>query len=302
MKRSDSFDFSLPGPFSIRLKKGLMWLDMPKVMGIINITPDSFFSSSRVGRDGAERAEMMISAGAEILDIGGCSSRPGAEIISEKEEYDRLAPMLEAIRLRCPDAVISVDTFRAPIAEKCVNEFGVDIINDISAGTMDPDMIPTVAALGVPYIIMHMRGTPESMNSLCEYKDVTAEVLRFLMFRVDECHAVGIHDVIVDPGFGFAKTTEQNYRLLNDLDLFHSTGCPVLAGLSRKSMLRKPLGISPEDALEATVSMDTVALLNGADIIRVHDVVPAVQTVKLIGELRKAGNSSQFTIKRSTHD
>lgn len=302
MKPTESFDFSLPGPYSIRLKKGLMWFDTPKVMGIINVTPDSFYHRSRVGDEGMERAVMMLAEGADIIDIGGCSSRPGASDISETEEYDRLAPALDAIRAKCPEAVISIDTSRAVIAEKCVNNFGADMINDISAGTYDPEMIPVVASLGVPYIIMHMRGTPQSMNSLCDYGDVTADVLGYLMFRVDECHAAGIHDVIVDPGFGFAKTPDQNYRLLNDLDIFHSTGCPVLAGLSRKSMLSKPLGIIAEDALDATVSMDTVALLNGADIIRVHDVKPAVQTVRLLSELKKAGNSYQFTINRSAHD
>ncbi len=302
MNPTESFDFMPHAPLSIRLRGELMLFDTPKVMGIINATPDSFLASSRVDGNSADIAGKMLEEGADILDIGGYSTRPGAEDVSEEEEYDRLAPVLDSIRSHFPEAIISVDTFRAEIARRVISEFHVDIINDIGGGTLDPDIIPAVAEAGVPYILMHMRGTPKTMDRLCDYGDVTADVLRELMSNVDRCHSEGIHDVIVDPGFGFAKNIMQNYRLLNDLDWFHQTGCPVLAGLSRKRMIWQPLDISSTEAGDATVCINTIALLNGADILRVHDVRPAVESVKLINLLRKAGKSTPFTINRSLND
>lgn len=275
---------------SIRIKKKLYDFEEPKVMGILNVTPDSFYAGSRVGSEAASRASEMLADGADILDIGGYSSRPGAEDISSEREYDRLAPALEAIRSEHPEAIISVDTFRADVARKTVENFAVDIINDISGGTLDPEMRDTVAALGTPYILMHMRGTPATMQQMCRYDDVVADVLSELAFKTDDFRQAGVHDIIVDPGFGFAKTIEQNYRLLAALNLFHETGCPVLAGISRKSMLFKPLGIAPDDAGAATVAVHSMALMLGADIIRVHDVRQAVQSVKIFKMLKEANN------------
>lgn len=275
---------------SIRIKKKLYDFEEPKVMGILNVTPDSFYAGSRVGSEAASRASEMLADGADILDIGGYSSRPGAEDISSEREYDRLAPALDAIRSEHPEAIISVDTFRADVARKTVENFAVDIINDISGGTLDPEMRDTVAALGTPYILMHMRGTPATMQQMCRYDDVVADVLSELAFKTDDFRQAGVHDIIVDPGFGFAKTIEQNYRLLAALNLFHETGCPVLAGISRKSMLFKPLGIAPDDAGAATVAVHSMALMLGADIIRVHDVRQAVQSVKIFKMLKEANN------------
>lgn len=275
---------------SIRIKEKLYDFEEPKVMGILNVTPDSFYAGSRVGSEAASRASEMLADGADILDIGGYSSRPGAEDIFSEREYDRLAPALEAIRSEHPEAIISVDTFRADVARKTVENFAVDIINDISGGTLDPEMRDTVAALGTPYILMHMRGTPATMQQMCRYDDVVADVLSELAFKTDDFRQAGVHDIIVDPGFGFAKTIEQNYSLLAALNLFHETGCPVLAGISRKSMLFKPLGIAPDDAGAATVAVHSMALMLGADIIRVHDVRQAVQSVKIFKMLKEANN------------
>lgn len=275
---------------SIRIKDKLYDFKDPKVMGILNVTPDSFYAGSRVGSEAASRASEMLAEGADILDIGGYSSRPGAEDISSEREYDRLAPALDAIRSEHPEAIISVDTFRADVARKTVENFAVDIINDISGGTLDPEMRDTVAALGTPYILMHMRGTPTTMQQMCRYDDVVADVLSELAFKTDDFRQAGVHDIIVDPGFGFAKTTEQNYSLLAALNIFHETGCPVLAGISRKSMLFKPLGIAPDDAGPATVAVHSMALMLGADIIRVHDVRQAVQSVKIFKMLKEANN------------
>lgn len=275
---------------SIRIKEKLYDFEEPKVMGILNVTPDSFYAGSRVGSEAASRASEMLAEGADILDIGGYSSRPGAEDISSEREYDRLAPALDAIRSEHPEAIISVDTFRADVARKTVENFAVDIINDISGGTLDPEMRDTVAALGTPYILMHMRGTPATMQQMCRYDDVVADVLSELAFKTDDFRQAGVHDIIVDPGFGFAKTIDQNYRLLAALNLFHETGCPVLAGISRKSMLFKPLGIAPDDAGAATVAVHSMALMLGADIIRAHDVRQAVQSVKIFKMLKEANN------------
>ncbi|MDE6537658.1 MAG: dihydropteroate synthase [Muribaculaceae bacterium] len=262
--------------------------ESPKVMGIINVTPDSFFSGSRTPdlSSLSERLKKMLQSEPDFFDIGGYSSRPGAADISPEEEWERLGPALEAARLLSPDTPVSVDTFRASIARKAVENFGVEIINDISGGTLDDEMWQTVADLKCAYVLMHMRGNPETMSSLTDYEDVTAEVLEDLAFKLAELRQLGVADVIIDPGFGFAKTIEQNFRLLRDLEVFRSLGCPLLAGLSRKSMIWKTLGTTPSEALNGTTALNAIALQKGADILRVHDVAEARECVTLHKLLR----------------
>lgn len=290
--------------FTIRIGGDLLDLSTPKVMGIINATPDSFYAGSRYADNAGEVAAGMLAAGADILDVGAYSTRPGAADVSPEEEYSRLANALEDIRQQFPVAIVSVDTFRASVARMAVENFDVDIINDIGGGTLDPEMRDTVASLGVPYILMHTRGTPDTMQSLTDYDDVTADVLSDLAFKVDDFRLAGVHDIIVDPGFGFAKSVEQNYRLLADLDVFHETGCPVLAGLSRKSMLWKPLGITPDEARDASLAANAFALANGADIIRVHDVPQAVTARNIFSLISQNDSSPRFSIENfiNRHD
>lgn len=273
---------------SINVGGRIIVFDVPKVMGIINVTPDSFYAGSRVsGAEAvADRVARMRDEGADILDLGGYSSRPGADEVSAEEEYRRLAEGLEVIRRVWSDAVVSVDTFRADVARKCVREWGADIINDISGGDLDPEMWDTVAELGVPYVLMHMRGNPQTMGTLTDYNDVSADTLTDLALKTAELRQRGVADVIVDPGFGFAKTVEQNYRLLSDLSEFRALGAPLLVGISRKTMIWKPLGIVPEQAGNGTTVLNTIALLNGADILRVHDVREAVEAVRLVELLK----------------
>lgn len=273
---------------SINVGGRIIVFDVPKVMGIINVTPDSFYAGSRVsGAEAvADRVARMRDEGADILDLGGYSSRPGADEVSAEEEYRRLAEGLEVIRRVWSDAVVSVDTFRADVAHKCVREWGADIINDISGGDLDPEMWDTVAELGVPYVLMHMRGNPQTMGTLTDYNDVSADTLTDLALKTAELRQRGVADVIVDPGFGFAKTVEQNYRLLSDLSEFRALGAPLLVGISRKTMIWKPLGIVPEQAGNGTTVLNTIALLNGADILRVHDVREAVEAVRLVELLK----------------
>lgn len=262
-------------------------------MGIINVTTDSFYALSRVNDDDdiALRATQLIANGADILDIGACSTRPGADVVSEDEEYSALARALDKIREVLPDAVLSVDTFRSNIARKCVEQWNVDIINDIGGGSMDPGMFATIADLQVPYVLTHSRGTPATMNNLTDYSDVTAEVITELSKKVYELHGLKVNDIIIDPGFGFAKTTAQNFQLLHELGEFCRMGMPVMAGLSRKSMIWKTLSITPDESLEGTIVLNTVALQNGADILRVHDVKEAVTAVKLVMAVENDGNS-----------
>lgn len=262
--------------------------ESPKVMGIINVTPDSFFSGSRTPdlSSLSERLKKMLQSEPDFFDIGGYSSRPGAADISPEEEWDRLAPGLELLRKLSSSTPISVDTFRASVARKSVENFGVEIINDISGGTLDDEMWHTVADLKCAYVLMHMRGNPETMSSLTDYEDVTAEVLEDLAFKLAELRQLGIANVIIDPGFGFAKTVEQNFRLLRDLEVFRSLGCPLLAGLSRKSMIWKTLGTTPSEALNGTTALNAIALQKGADILRVHDVAEARECVTLHKLLR----------------
>ena len=259
-----------------------MSLDRPLVMGILNITPDSFFAGSRVENEKGIliNAEEMLSHGAKILDIGGYSSRPGAEDISIEEELSRVIPAIESILKRFPDTYISVDTFRSTVARAAV-EAGASLINDISGGNLDEQMFSTVAALNVPYILMHMRGTPQTMLSETNYNNIIGEIARYFGSKCNALTALGVKDVIIDPGFGFAKTREQNYELLRNLAYFKALKLPILAGISRKSMIYKSLEISSEEALNGTTALNMIALMNGASILRVHDVKEAVETVKL---------------------
>lgn len=274
---------------SINIKGSLRHFHKPWVMGILNVTPDSFFAESRTIEtdDIRRRIDDLISQGADIIDIGGYSSRSGAPEVSTDEEYSRLARGLEAIRKYHPDTLISVDTFRADVARRCVSDWEADIINDISGGNLDAEMWPTVAELQVPYILMHMRGTPSSMQSLCDYNDVTADVIRDLAFKIDAMHQLGIADIIVDPGFGFAKDINQNYQLMAELDQFKQLNAPLLVGISRKSMIYRPLDITPQTAINGTTVLNTFALLHGANILRVHDVKEAVEAVKIIDLIKQ---------------
>ncbi|MBC6611090.1 dihydropteroate synthase [Hymenobacter sp. BT507] len=259
-------------------------LSRPQVMGILNLTPDSFFEGSRVGSDAdlLRRAEAMLQAGAAVLDLGGYSSRPGAEDISADEEKRRVVPAVEAVRRAFPEAFISVDTFRASVASEAVAA-GADILNDISGGTLDDEMLTTVGRLHAPYVLMHMRGTPQTMIQHTEYSgDIVTELVRYFRDKLTQLRSFGVRDVLLDPGFGFAKTAAQNHELLRRLPELHVLGLPILAGLSRKAMLYKPFGLTPDAALTGTVAVNTIALLNGARLLRVHDVAEAMQTIHLV--------------------
>lgn len=265
--------------------------ERPMVMGIVNATPDSFYSGSRTPDlpELIERARRLMEEGADCLDVGGYSSRPGCVDISAEEEWTRLDVALGAIRAWIgEDVLISVDTFRADVARKSVEKYGVGIINDISGGAGDAEMFRTIAELRVGYVLMHMRGTPQTMTSLTDYEDVTADVLRSLAFKLSELRQLGVADVIIDPGFGFAKNVEQNFRLLKDLREFKALGCPLLAGLSRKSMIWKTLKATPEESLNGTTALNMAALMNGADILRVHDVKEANETITLFELMKNA--------------
>lgn len=267
-------------PFSLNLKGKLRHFNRPQIMGIVNVTPDSFFPGSRsMGKDDiANRVERMVSEGVDFIDIGAYSSRPGANDVPVDEEIDRLGCGLEVIRSISADIPVSVDTFRADVARRAIVEMGADIINDISGGALDDGMFPVVAELGAPYILMHMRGTPATMQQHTDYIDVAADVLMDMSSKLRELRLIGVSDVIVDPGFGFSKTLEQNYRLMAALSTFEETlGAPLLIGISRKSMITRALGIKPEDALNGTSVLNTIALMRGASFLRVHDVREAVQ-------------------------
>lgn len=283
-------------PFSLNLNGRLHECHIPQIMGIVNVTPDSFYAASRC-KDEAEvrsQVERMMADGVDIIDLGAYSSRPGASEVSVGEETDRLCAGLSAVRAVSKDIPVSVDTFRASVAEAAIAE-GADIINDISGGTLDPEMFATVARLKVPYVLMHMRGTPENMQSLCRYDNVTSDVVRELTVKLNELQALGVSDVIVDPGFGFSKTVEQNYRLMHDLPhIAEIFGRSLLVGISRKSMLTKPLHISASEALEVTTACNTVALLSGASILRVHDVKAARQARDVVELISNPNNVSRY--------
>jgi dihydropteroate synthase len=267
----------------LNLNHRLIDLSTPVVMGIVNVTPDSFYSGNRfvTQKTILKGVESMIIEGVGIIDIGGYSTRPSAEVITQDEEINRLSDGLEVILKRFPDVNVSVDTFRSGVARYMVENYGVSMINDVSGGTLDDLMFETVAELQVAYVLMHMRGTPQTMQNDVKYEDVVSEVLHFLQKRLAQLHLLGVTDVVVDPGFGFAKNIEQNYKLLNKLDYFKTLNVPLLAGLSRKSMLTKVLGIEASDALNATTAANMLALLGGASILRVHDVKQAVQTIHI---------------------
>lgn len=267
---------------TINCRGKLLDLTSPIVMGILNVTPDSFFADSRAGNVVSllEQAEKQLSEGATILDIGGMSTRPGAEMINESTELNRILPAIRAITRAFPEAVVSVDTFRAAIARACVGE-GAHIVNDISGGTLDDKMFATVADLNVPYVLMHTRGTPQTMQSLTQYDDVALEILDFFIEKVGILRGLGVKDIILDVGFGFAKNTEQNFELLKKLSIFKILECSILAGLSRKGMIWKTLSITPEESLNGTTAAHIYALQGGAKILRVHDVKAAIETIRI---------------------
>ncbi|MGV3459658.1 MAG: dihydropteroate synthase [Flavobacterium sp.] len=268
----------------INCKGKLVNLDEPKVMGILNCTPDSFFDGGRYRDDSQllKQAEKMLQDGADFIDIGAYSSKPNADFVSEDEELQRIIPVVELVLKHFPETLISIDTFRANVAEACINS-GAAIINDISAGLLDEDMLPTVGRLKVPYIMMHMRGTPQTMSMLTQYGDIIKEMLFYFSECIAAARAAGINDIIIDPGFGFAKTLEQNYVVMQNLELFGITGLPILAGVSRKSMIYKLLETSAKDALNGTTVLNTIALMKGAKILRVHDVKEAKECVRILG-------------------
>jgi dihydropteroate synthase len=256
-------------------------------MGILNLTPDSFFEGSRVPdkeNSWLYEAEKKIKEGADFLDLGGYSTRPGAAHISVEDEINRVLPALKAIKKHFPDTLLSIDTFRAEVADAAVAE-GADLINDISAGNLDEDMLPLVAKLGVPYIAMHLKGTPQTMQSETDYKELLPEILSYFSAKIEQFKKLGIKDVIIDPGFGFAKTREQNFEVLRNLKSFQQLGLPMLAGLSRKSMIYKTLETSAEEALNGTTALNMFALTQGANILRVHDVKEAKETIQLFEQL-----------------
>ena len=274
---------------SLNIKGKLVTLDEPWVMGILNVTPDSFYADSRIEDESAlyKRIETILSEGGRIIDVGGCSTRPGAATATEEEERNRLKKALSILMLHYPEVIVSVDTFRADIARWAVEEYGVAIINDVSGGDMDPNMFRTIADLRVPYIIMHMRGTPETMQTLTAYENVTAEVLQSLAVKMNQLYQLGVNDVIVDPGFGFSKTIEQNYELMRHLSDFRILEAPLLVGISRKKMIYEMLETNIEGSLNGTTVLNTFALLHGADILRVHDVRDAVEAVRITQLLKE---------------
>lgn len=267
---------------TLNIRGRLIDLGTPRIMGILNITPDSFYDKSRFTHNDSilHQAEKMLEEGATFIDVGGYSSRPHAEDIPVEEEIERSVKAIKTIAGKFPSAILSIDTFRSEVARLAIQE-GASIVNDISAGELDPKMHATVADLGVPYIAMHMRGTPQTMTTLTQYENPEKEIIDYFHAKIATLESLGIKDIIVDPGFGFAKTREQSFRLLQHLDYFKILGKPILAGLSRKSMIYKTLEVSADDALNGTTALNMTALLKGATILRVHDVKEAVETVKL---------------------
>ncbi len=277
---------------SISCRGRLIDLSTPKVMGIINATPDSFYSGSRCPGDKEilQMAEKHLSEGAEFLDLGAYSTRPGCLDISPEMETERLDMAMKAIRREFPEVPVSIDTFRAGVAERAIMDMGADIINDISGGTLDPGMIETVGRTKAPYILMHMKGTPQTMGQHCQYDNMMDEIIKFMATQVEKLKLAGACDVILDPGFGFAKNIDQNYELLQNMDQLNIFGLPILVGVSRKSMIYKLLGITPQESLNGTTILNTIAVSKGASILRVHDVKPAVETIKIC---EKAGLYNQ---------
>ncbi|MFT6066059.1 MAG: dihydropteroate synthase [Paraglaciecola sp.] len=272
---------------TINCKGTLVDVSSPKVMGILNITPDSFYDGGKYKNESEilQQVEKMLFEGATFIDVGAYSSRPGAQHISEEEELKRIIPVLTLLMKHFPDIIISVDTFRSKVANETV-QVGAAMINDISGGKMDKKMFETVAHLQVPYIVMHMLGTPQNMQKNPVYKDVIQEIISFFAAQIFKLHQLKLNDVLIDVGFGFGKTSVHNFEILKNLSLFKSLDAPILAGISRKSMLYKTLDISAQEALNATTSANTIALLNGANILRVHDVKEAMEAVKIVAQVR----------------
>ena len=272
---------------TINCKGRLIDLSIPKVMGILNLTPDSFYDGGKYGNERSIIAQVgkMLAAGATIIDVGAYSSRPGADTLSAEAELQRILPAVKSIVKEFPEALLSIDTFRSTVARHCLDS-GAALINDISAGKLDDQMLSTVAQFGAPYIMMHLRGTPQTMLQYTDYGDLLQDILFYFSERIAEARAAGLHDLIIDPGFGFSKTLDQNYHLLQNLDLFQTAGLPFLAGISRKSMLYRVLGGGPKEALNGTTALNMVALAKGASLLRVHDVKEAMECVALSERLR----------------
>lgn len=274
---------------TLNLRGKLYSLCEPKIMGILNVTPDSFYAESRTSNEEhiAARVQQLMDDGADMIDIGGYSSRPGADDVSPEEEMNRLRRGLRVVRRLYPEVPISVDTFRADVARMCVEEEGADIINDISGGMMDRQMFRTVARLGVPYILMHMQGTPDTMQQAPHYDNLRREVMLYFAERIDRLCQMGAKDIIVDPGFGFGKTLEHNYELFHHLDDFNLFNLPLLVGISRKSMIYKLLGGTPQTSLNGTTVLNTIALMKGTHILRVHDVKEAVEAKRIVMKMKE---------------
>jgi len=274
---------------TINIKGVLLDLSYPLVMGILNVTPDSFYSDSRNESEVQiiNRVKQIIDEGGKIIDVGAQSTNPRSTLLTSQEEIERLKFALPIINREFPDAIISVDTFYGDVARFCVEEHGVAIINDISGGEMDETMFPTVAKLNIPYILMHMRGTPQTMTSLTDYDNLVQDIFYYFSKKVAELHQLGVNDIIIDPGFGFSKTIDQNYELMATLRGFSIFEKPLLVGISRKRMIARLLGSTPEESLNGTTVLNTFALQNGVDILRVHDVREAVEAVKIVGKLKE---------------
>lgn len=286
MEKESSF---FQSKHTLTCKGRVISLDVPLVMGIINVTPDSFYGGSqfRMKRRIYKRAKQIIDSGGTIIDIGACSTRPGSTPVSLEEELKRLSKAVTIVKKNFPSAIVSVDTFRSEVAKRMVKDFDIHIINDISAGDMDPAMLETIAELNIPYIAMHMKGTPQNMQDNPSYDDVVNEVFTFFTNKVDKLKSFGVKDIIIDPGFGFGKNIDHNFTLLKNLDSFRLFDLPIAVGLSRKSMIYKHLNTSPDKALNGTTVLNTIAILKGAHILRVHDVEEAVQAIKLVGITEK---------------
>ena len=272
---------------TLNIKGDLINFSVPKIMGILNVTPDSFFDGGKYNSSDKilKQVEKMIISGADIIDVGGYSSRPGASDISVNEELSRVIPVIKLIRKKFPNSLISIDTFRSKVANESIIS-GADIINDISGGSLDPKMFKTAAKLKVPYILMHMKGNPRNMMKNSNYSDITHEVTKYFSEKIEKARIEGINDLIIDPGFGFSKTIEQNYELLNNLDFLKQFEKPILVGVSRKSMIYKIINSSAENALNGTSILHTILLLKGANILRTHDVKETFECIKIINQLK----------------
>jgi len=271
---------------TINCKGQIIDLSTPKIMGILNITPNSFYDGGKYSleNNALSQVEKMLVEGATFIDIGAYSSKPNAEFVSEKEEINRITPIVKAVLKEFPETLLSIDTFRSSVAQECINN-GAALINDISAGSLDGKMMEVIASNNVPSIMMHLRGTPQTMQSLTKYDDLIKEMIAYFSDKIEKARSLGINDLIIDPGFGFAKTLDQNYEILSNLELFKMLELPILSGVSRKSMIYKTLDINPEEALNGTTVLNTIAITKGANIIRVHDVKEAMECVKLCGKL-----------------